>query len=207
VNLILSLFKNFQKPPQSSFEINCIVFFFLGKIVMNGEECETMERVNEKLVYMWGYLPGALPQRTPLLTPVLVRAPAYGYNWKDVSGGGCGFAMAISEQGKLITWGSTDDLGQSYVTSGKHGEIPEPFPLPNEVSIVKAAAAWAHCVAVTDCGEVYTWGWKECIPSGKVLGEPLPGIPAPLWRWSKLSQGLLKGVGRAGNCYHKIYKV
>lgn len=63
---------------------------------MNGEECETMERVNEKLVYMWGYLPGALPQRTPLLTPVLVRAPAYGYNWKDVSGGGCGFAMAIS---------------------------------------------------------------------------------------------------------------
>jgi hypothetical protein len=83
-----------------------------------------------------------------------------------------------SESGKLITWGSTDDLGQSYVTSGKHGvllelhwvliyyyllvlfvkvtqmfllvkETPEPFPLPTEVSIVKAAAGWAHCVAVT----------------------------------------------------------
>lgn len=27
----------------------------------------------------------------------------------------------LSESGKLITWGSTDDLGQSYVTSGKHG--------------------------------------------------------------------------------------
>jgi len=25
------------------------------------------------------------------------------------------------DAGKLITWGSTDDLGQSYVTSGKHG--------------------------------------------------------------------------------------
>jgi hypothetical protein len=57
---------------------------------MNGEECEALE----KLVYMWGYLPGALPQRTPLLTPV--RVPASGYNWKDVAGGGCGFAMAIS---------------------------------------------------------------------------------------------------------------
>jgi hypothetical protein len=57
---------------------------------MNGEECEALE----KLVYMWGYLPGALPQRTPLLTPV--RVPASGSNWKDVSGGGCGFAMAIS---------------------------------------------------------------------------------------------------------------
>lgn len=27
------------------------------------------------------------------------------------------------DSGKLITWGSTDDLGQSYVTSGKHGVI------------------------------------------------------------------------------------
>lgn len=21
-------------------------------------------------------------------------------------------------------------------------------------------------------GEVYTWGWKECIPSGKIIGDP-----------------------------------
>lgn len=48
------------------------------------------------LVYMWGYLPGALPQRTPLLTPVTVRFPANSFSWKDVCGGGCGFAMAIS---------------------------------------------------------------------------------------------------------------
>lgn len=144
---------------------------------MNGSEGEgsvKMEDVEkEKIVYMWGYLPGAMPQRSPILSPVVVRVPQSGnYSWKDVCGGGCGFAMAISDSGKLITWGSTDDLGQSYVTSGKHGEIPEPFPLPDEVSIVKAAAGWAHCVAVTGNGEVYTWGWKECIPSGKVLGEP-----------------------------------
>ncbi|XP_055811129.1 ultraviolet-B receptor UVR8 isoform X2 [Solanum dulcamara] len=131
----------------------------------------------EKLVYMWGYLPGAMPQRSPLLSPIIVRIPQLGisnagnYSWKDVCGGGCGFAMAISDSGKIITWGSTDDLGQCYVTSGKHGEIPEPFPLPDEISMVKAAAGWAHCVAVTETGEVYTWGWKECIPSGKFLGE------------------------------------
>uniref|UniRef100_M1CLF1 Serine/threonine-protein kinase Nek8 n=1 Tax=Solanum tuberosum TaxID=4113 RepID=M1CLF1_SOLTU len=131
----------------------------------------------EKLVYMWGYLPGAMPQRSPLLSPIIVDVPQQGivnagnYSWKDVCGGGCGFAMAISDSGKIITWGSTDDLGQCYVTSGKHGEIPEPFPLPDEISIVKAAAGWAHCVAVTETGEVYTWGWKECIPSGKFLGE------------------------------------
>ncbi|XP_031114818.1 ultraviolet-B receptor UVR8-like isoform X2 [Ipomoea triloba] len=133
----------------------------------------------ERVVYMWGYLPGALPQRSPLLSPVAVSLPptiGAGRFWRDVCGGGCGFAMAISDYGKLITWGSTDDLGQSYVTSGKHGEMPEPFPLPSEVSVVKAAAGWAHCVAVTENGEVYTWGWKECVPSGQVYGEPSMGL-------------------------------
>lgn len=28
-------------------------------------------------------------------------------------------------------------------------ETPEPFPLPTEASIVKAAAGWAHCASVT----------------------------------------------------------
>ncbi|KAL9226627.1 hypothetical protein vseg_002416 [Gypsophila vaccaria] len=129
----------------------------------------------EKEVYMWGYLPGALPQRTPIQSPMNVKLPPSIGKWKDVCGGGCGFAMAISDTGKLITWGSTDDLGQSYVTSGKHGETPEPFPLPTESSIVKAAAGWAHCVSITDKAEVYTWGWKECVPSGKVFGDASPG--------------------------------
>lgn len=26
-----------------------------------------------------------------------------------------------------------------------------------------------------DNGEVYTWGWKECVPSGKVFGDPTIG--------------------------------
>ncbi|XP_065045477.1 ultraviolet-B receptor UVR8-like isoform X1 [Musa acuminata AAA Group] len=130
-------------------------------------------RAKEKSVLMWGYLPGVSPHRSPLLYPVAVRMPdsATGDRWMDVSGGGCGFAMAISESGKLFTWGSTDDMGQSYVTSGKHEETPEVFHLPTEVPIVKAAAGWAHCVAVTANGEVYTWGWKECVPTGRIVKE------------------------------------
>ncbi|XP_052172883.1 ultraviolet-B receptor UVR8-like isoform X3 [Diospyros lotus] len=135
---------------------------------MNGSgKEENMEKANEAVVLMWGYLPGASPQRSPLLSPASVRFPATGDSWKDVCGGGCGFAMAISEKGKVLTWGSSDDQGQSYLTSGKHGETPEPFQLPTEAPIVKAAAGWAHCVSVT--GEVYTWGWKECVPSGKFV--------------------------------------
>ncbi|KAG7560977.1 Regulator of chromosome condensation RCC1 [Arabidopsis thaliana x Arabidopsis arenosa] len=145
---------------------------------MNGEaNLETgvhveEEEVGQRVVYMWGYLPGASSQRSPLISPVEVKIPpAVESSWKDVSGGGCGFAMATAESGKLITWGSTDDLGQSYVTSGKHGETPQPFPLPPEVCVQKAEAGWAHCVAVTENQEVYTWGWRECIPTGRVFGQ------------------------------------
>ncbi|KAM7499303.1 hypothetical protein LguiA_023717 [Lonicera macranthoides] len=55
-------------------------------------------------------------------------------------------------------------------------EMPEPFPLPTEAAIMRAAAGWAHCVSVTEIGEVYTWGWKECVPSGKVFGDSSVGL-------------------------------
>ncbi|XP_049936854.1 ultraviolet-B receptor UVR8-like isoform X2 [Nymphaea colorata] len=119
-------------------------------------------------LFMWGFLPGASVERAPLLSPSLVPSPTSGDVLKDVCGGGCGFAMAISESGKLFTWGSTDDMGQSHVTSGGH-ELPEQFHLPTDVPIVKAAAGWAHCASVTEKGEVHTWGWRECIPSGNTV--------------------------------------
>ncbi|XP_020881323.1 ultraviolet-B receptor UVR8 isoform X1 [Arabidopsis lyrata subsp. lyrata] len=130
------------------------------------------------VVYMSGYLPGAAPEKSPILSPVPVRLPAAvhgGDSWKDVCGGGCGFAMAISEKGKLITWGSTDDEGQSYVASGKHGETPELFPLPTEAPVVQASSGWAHCAVVTEAGEAFTWGWKECIPSKDPVGKQQSG--------------------------------
>ncbi|EMS68908.1 hypothetical protein TRIUR3_24050 [Triticum urartu] len=184
----------------------------VGFVGGGGEEEEmdedgAREAGKEQVVLMWGYLPGVSPQRSPLLGPVPVRLPlaAAGDAWRDVCGGGCGFAMAISgdaalpsqfllrlcsgtlgalvvlvfpfggadllESGKLLTWGSTDDMGQSYVTAGKHEETPEAFPLPSDVAIARADAGWAHCVAITDEGVVYTWGWKECVPTGRVIAD------------------------------------
>ncbi|KAM0906481.1 hypothetical protein ACQ4PT_016735 [Festuca glaucescens] len=153
-----------------------------GEVGLAGGGEEAMEEDGaqgpgrELVVLMWGYLPGVSPQRSPMLGPVPVRLPpaAAGDEWRDVCGGGCGFAMAISESGKLLTWGSTDDMGQSYVTAGKHEETPEAFPLPSDVAIVRADAGWAHCVAVTDEGVVYTWGWKECVPTGRIVAEQSP---------------------------------
>ncbi|KAL1321543.1 hypothetical protein HN51_066382 [Arachis hypogaea] len=138
------------------------------------EEEKKEEECKEKMVYMWGYLPGASPEKTPILSPASVSLsdPSIaGDSWKDVCGGGCGFAMAISEKGKLVTWGSADDESQSYLTSGKRGETPGAFELPTDAAVLKAAAGWAHCASVTEEGEVYAWGWKECVPSGKVITD------------------------------------
>ncbi|XP_030542194.1 ultraviolet-B receptor UVR8-like isoform X9 [Rhodamnia argentea] len=134
------------------------------------EDRVKMEESRRNVVYMCGYLPGASPEKSPMLSPTPVRDPG-GDSWKDVFGGGCGFAMAVSDSGKLITWGSADDEGQSYITSGKHGDTPEPFPLPTQASVLNAAAGWAHCVTVTEPGETYTWGWKECVPSSKLISD------------------------------------
>eukprot|EP00253_Pinus_taeda_P020760 PITA_20760 len=106
------------------------------------------------------------------------------------------FYILFSELGKLNTWGSTDDLGQSYVTSGKHEENPEPFPLQTDAAIIQAAAGWAHCVAVTDRGEVYTWGWKECVPTSKVTADQVATVTSSSEKESSDSQAeLLKDQG------------
>ncbi|KAJ8747149.1 hypothetical protein K2173_001706 [Erythroxylum novogranatense] len=138
-----------------------------------------MEECKETAVYMCGYLPGVSQEKSPILSPVPVPVPLHGSeSWNEVCGGGCGFAMAISGSGKLVTWGSTDDESQSYSTCGKHGEIPERLPLPCEDSVVKASAGWAHCVSVLETGR-YTWGWKECVPLQKTHGSGITGEKVP----------------------------
>lgn len=61
-------------------------------------EMKSESKEKEKVVLMWGYLPGVSPQRSPLLSPTAVPMPesAAGDSWRDVCGGGCGFAMAVS---------------------------------------------------------------------------------------------------------------
>lgn len=75
------------------------------------EEVKMEEENDEKKRYevlMWGYLPGVLSHKSPLTSPVEVQLPELGFevqSWKDVCGGGCGFAMAISGYVLLFFYG------------------------------------------------------------------------------------------------------
>ncbi|OAE30418.1 hypothetical protein AXG93_3483s1100 [Marchantia polymorpha subsp. ruderalis] len=73
----------------------------------------------ELSIRMWGYLPAASIQRAPFLVPTPVPPSSAGEGWRTVCSGGCGFGVAISESGKINTWGSTNDLGQCYMITGK----------------------------------------------------------------------------------------
>ncbi|KAG5106482.1 hypothetical protein JHK82_043452 [Glycine max] len=124
-------------------------------VVLEEEECA------EKMVYMWGYLPGASPEKSPILSPAGESLRSFTRRrfvegrvrrWLRIRHGHLSrFVICdVAEKGKLITWGSADDEGQSYLISGKHGEIPGLYQLPTEASVVKAAAGWAHCASVNE---------------------------------------------------------
>lgn len=92
----------------SSFCVSCFELSFFRSesfIAMNGNEVVEDEKMveeedsTEKMVFMWGYLPGASSEKAPILSPTQVRLTdplLVGDSWKDVCGGGCGFAVAIS---------------------------------------------------------------------------------------------------------------
>lgn len=68
--------------------------------VIEREDRVRMEESRRNAVYMCGYLPGASPEKSPMLSPTPVRDPG-GDSWRDVFGGGCGFAMAVSGESLL----------------------------------------------------------------------------------------------------------
>ncbi|KAG5117067.1 hypothetical protein JHK84_043180 [Glycine max] len=69
--------------------------------------------------------------------PLLVRVPPSGYSWKDVCGGGYGFAMAISDQasalGEQRRSESMDNIDFSLPQSYSNSQV-RVVPFPNEVT-------------------------------------------------------------------------
>ncbi|KAJ8532975.1 hypothetical protein K7X08_015864 [Anisodus acutangulus] len=109
------------------------------------------------------------------------------------------FDKLAAGSGKLITWGSADDQGQSYLTSGKHGrrriatakhehESPPPadeslsappciVELDPGVKITSVAAGGRHTLALSDVGQVCGWGYGG---EGKLgLGSRIKIVSSP----------------------------
>src|SRR6185437_3103473 len=112
-------------------------------------------------------------------TPAPVKLPA-GVTISSVAGG-CGFSMAVTTTGQLLTWGdnSTGELGTGK--TGGNTALPGPASLPPGVTVRTAAAGEDHALAVTTAGQVYAWGSNDDgeLGNGSTSGQPNP-TPAPV---------------------------
>ncbi len=82
---------------------------------------------------------------------------------------GSGFAIAISVQGEVFTWGSTAygclGLGEAIAANVGYIGTPQMIPALNSRVVVKASCGWAHAMVVLAEGLVYAWG---CNWSGRL---------------------------------------
>eukprot|EP00271_Cylindrocystis_brebissonii_P000739 TRINITY_DN10964_c0_g1_i1.p1 TRINITY_DN10964_c0_g1~~TRINITY_DN10964_c0_g1_i1.p1 ORF type:complete len:449 (+),score=56.78 TRINITY_DN10964_c0_g1_i1:551-1897(+) len=109
--------------------------------------------------------------------------------------GGCGFALFISEKGKLYSMGEANNYLQRGPTAGS-GVACE-VALPDNPTIQATAAGPSHCLAVTEQGEVLAWGWRGAV-SPEPRKEPLSRISSH-GIWTNQSQELiLSSEGRRG---------
>ncbi|MGH3486637.1 MAG: RCC1 domain-containing protein [Actinopolymorphaceae bacterium] len=68
-------------------------------------------------------------------------------------------ALAQVPEGGALTWGGNfwGELGHE-TDSGDPQYLPDAMPLPEGVTVTDVAAGYSHNLALTDTGEVYSWG-------------------------------------------------
>lgn len=95
----------------------------------------------------------------------------------QIAAGGS-FMAALTENGKLYTWGSNDkgQLGAGMITNGDR--IQEPVEIMENVSDV--AVGSVHGAAITEDGKLYTWGSNEWGQLGNG-GNEEAGVNVPVF--------------------------
>ena len=73
---------------------------------------------------------------------------------------GCGYAVAISRDGEVFTWG--DGTGGRLGHGDTNYETrPKIVRSLAAIHVVAVAASQHHCLAVSHNGSVYSWGWNN----------------------------------------------
>jgi alpha-tubulin suppressor-like RCC1 family protein len=91
-------------------------------------------------------------------------------------------------------------------TLAKQGAVPSPLQFPNRIRIKRVAAGSRHSMALTDDGQIFTWGWgllgQLGLGHNRTIFHPtvVEGLPAPA---VDLSAGGMHSaiVDRNGECY------
>jgi alpha-tubulin suppressor-like RCC1 family protein len=76
--------------------------------------------------------------------------------------GGSFHGMALTEEGKVLTWGRADYCGVGKTS----GNVKQPVEVEGVKDVVEIAAGSSHCVACDKYGDVFTWGFGETYQLG-----------------------------------------
>lgn len=114
-----------------------------------------------------------------------VDAGDYDDDDEDIVDCACGLwhAVAITESGKVYTWGYGKD-GQMGHGTNKGSTVPQLVTALKDVRATQVCCGTRHTAILTDQGELYAWGFnafgqvKSLEPSGE--GEPVEGVNV-LW--------------------------
>lgn len=101
----------------------------------------------------------AIPRKVPLPDGIKIKQVAGGFH----------HSMLLTEDGKVYSWGRGDygQLGHGNtenVTEPKSIEVFENLPSDNRV--IQISCGDNHSIAVTEQGDVYTWGFGEMCQLG-----------------------------------------
>ena len=113
--------------------------------------------------------------------------------------GGSGFSLFLNNRGAISSCGvnGSGQLGLGY--NGDEIHLPVAIPSLSRYPIVSVAAGYAHAVAITDAGEVLTWGdgGDGRLGHGVVSIEPHPRVITSI-------QDTHRIVGVACGSYHTL---
>ena len=97
--------------------------------------------------------------------------------WRHVAISRVGFTVAVSQDGRIFTWGINETgaaggghWGGMGVTGqlGRGGEKNVPTPIISNNYFIKTAAGRTHVLALDDFGNVYSWGGNDMGQLGRM---------------------------------------
>lgn len=126
------------------------------KYVACGKHC-SLVIANDNSVFCWGenfhgeagiFSPvEAVPRFSPLLTKRNIRKVSFGDK----------HAIACTQDKKVVCWGA-NDCGQLGCGDEKREKNYVPYEIPCLEDIEEVCAGWAHSIAITGSGAIFSWG-------------------------------------------------
>ena len=136
--------------------------------------------------------------------PAPVPRPPGVNHWRAVAAGSY-HCIAIDDHGDVYAWGSNfyGELGRGDAGS-EPGLTPQRVQLPSDLQWVAIAAGYAHTLALSADGQIYSWGFGDSgqLGRGSFENDATPSVvrpPPEVKRWLAIAAGYQRSLALGDN--------